>query len=175
MKTYIALLRGVNVGGRAILKMDALRATCTSLGLIDAKTYLQSGNVVFRSSLAAAALTKQLEDELQVKVLLRTPKELEALIDANPFEGAEGNRLNVVFLGGPLSPEAKRILENARAGGERIHHARREIYIHFPNGMGRSKLGEMLTEKKLGVVPTTRNWNTVTALLRLAREAEGER
>ncbi len=182
MSAFICLLRGVNVGGNKMLKMDALKALCGSLRLKDASTYLQSGNVVFRSDETdRAVVVRRLEEGirkslgLQVKVILRTSAELKKVIAANPFaEGPERNprALLVAFLNGDLGKEAKALLSELKAASEEIHFGSRELYLYLPDGIAGSKLSNALTEKKLGVNVTARNWNTVNALLRMAEDLD---
>jgi len=173
---FICLLRGVNVGGNNLLKMDVLRSLCDSIGVTGAKTYLQSGNVVFRGSGDRAALAKKIEAAIrkatgfESKVILRTAAELRAVIAANHFTGCEPGRLLVAFLAAPIGEEAKALLMKLKAGREEIQFGDREIYLHLPDGAGVSKLAAALTEKKIGVNVTARNWNTVNALLKMAEE-----
>lgn len=174
---FIGLIRGVNVGGNKMLKMDALRELCGTIGLRDAKTYLQSGNVVFRSSTKPHLLVRKIEDGIrkvtgfEAKVILRTPDELRNAIAANPFAGErEGNRLLVAFLDGTLGEEAKSALLKLKTENEELHFADRELYIYFHAGMADSKLANSLTPKKLGANVTARNWNTVNALLKMGEE-----
>lgn len=180
--TFICLLRGVNVGGNKMLKMDALKKLCGSLKLKDARTYLQSGNVVFSSDETdRAVLVRRLEEgirkatALDVRVILRTSSEMKKVIAANPFAmGPERNpsALLVAFLNGDLSKEAKALLSELKADSEELHFGNRELYIYFSGGIADSKVSNAMTEKKLGVNVTARNWNTVNALLRMAEETE---
>ena len=196
MPLFICLLRGVNVGGNKKLKMSDLKAICESFGCTNVRTHLQSGNVVVNAKsdptkrLEAALAAAGVES----KVVVRTPDELRAVIAANPFPKQatdDPGHLLVAFLTGPVKKEAQTAFL-ALAKGEQVHFgdgggtppgqppgrrrsgtpasspAPREIYIYFPNGAGTSKLAAALTEKKLGVVPTARNWNTVTALAAMA-------
>lgn len=170
-KPFICLLRGVNVGGKQMLRMDLLRSICTSLGYRDAQTILQSGNVVFRAANADARKIEaalKAQAGLEVSVFLRTPEELRNVIAANPFpEVAQRNpsHLIVMFLEGRPSTDAQNALRAAYAGPEPMHFAGRELYVHYGEGMGRSKLTNALIEKKLGMRGTARNWNTVAKLL----------
>lgn len=174
---YICLIRGINVGGNNLLKMDALRALCEAVGLKGAKTYLQSGNVVFRSNLDRGALAKRIEEGIrkssgfEAKVILRTADEIREVIAANPFTtGPQRNpkALLVAFLGGPISKDAKALLSKLKIESEELHFGDQEIYLYLSDGIAGSKLSNALTEKKIGVNVTARNWNTVTALLQLA-------
>ncbi len=168
MTTYIALLRAVNVGGTGKLPMADLRALCEKAGFTDVRTYIASGNVVFTSKLTAtkalvtleAALSKRLDRAAQV--LIRTADELEAVIAANPFPDAEPNQLIVVFLS---REEPVSALEGWKIPGrERLKLVGRELFIHYPDGIGESKLKAPFADQGTG-----RNLNTVRALLAMAR------
>ena len=168
MTTYIALLRAVNVGGTGKLPMADLRALCEKAGFIDVRTYIQSGNVVFSSKLSAsnarvtleAALAKRLAKATQV--LIRTADELEAVIAANPFPEAESNRLIVCFLS---REESASVLDDWKIPGrEQLALIGRELFLHYPDGMGQSKLKVPFSDQG-----TARNLNTVRALLEMAR------
>jgi len=182
MTVFICLLRGINVGGNNMLKMDVLKALCSSLGLKDVKTYLQSGNVAFRSDEGDRAIVGRRIEEgirkktgLNLKVILRTTSELRKAIAANPLAaGPERNPKGVLvaFLAGELTKEAKALLMTLKAASEELHFGSGELYVYFPEGIAQSKLSNSLTEKKLGVNVTARNWNTVNALLRMAEDLE---
>lgn len=168
MTTLIALLRAVNVGGTGKLPMADLRALCEKAGFSDVRTYIASGNVVFSSRLTApkarvtleAALAKRLDKPTQV--IIRTADELEAVIAANPFPKAEPNRLIVVFLS---KDESHTDLDDWKIpGNEQLKLIDRELYIHYPDGMGDSKLKVPFADQGTG-----RNLNTVRALLSMAR------
>ncbi|HXA17633.1 MAG TPA: DUF1697 domain-containing protein [Thermoanaerobaculia bacterium] len=176
---FICLIRGVNVGGNKLLKMDALRSLCDAIGLKGAKTYLQSGNVVFCSSLDRKVLAKRIEDGIrkatgfEAKVILRTASEMRAVIAANPFTaGPQRNpkAFLVAFLDGEIGKEARALLMKLKIDSEELHFGDRELYLYLPDGIAGSKLSNALTEKKLGVNVTARNWNTVNALLEMAEE-----
>lgn len=167
MPTHIALLRAINVGGTGKLPMTELRALCEGLGFAKVRTYIQSGNVVFESKLAAQRAKMQLEDALELRMgkrhlaVLRTADELAAVDARNPFADADPKRVLVVFCD---AAPAKSALANWKIpGGEELHLDGRELFIHFPDGMGTSKLKVPFAE-----VGTGRNVNTVRALLRLA-------
>lgn len=179
MTTYICFLRGVNVGGNKLLKMAELKALFDALKLRDAKTYLQSGNVVFRSDETdRAVLKRRIEDGIrkksgmEVKVILRTTDELRKVIAANPFPPEDRNPsgLVVAFLDGPIANTAKSLLMSLKIDSEELHFGKQELYLYFVESMARSKLANALTEKKLGVNVTARNWNTVNALLKMGEE-----
>jgi uncharacterized protein (DUF1697 family) len=168
--TYIGLLRGVNVGNN-MLKMDRLRALCVELGAKNVRTFLQSGNVVFEGQGSAshwtAALERKLNGEtrLPVSVLVRTSAEMSDVAGGNPFlkeKGIDVVRLGVVFLQQPISKTALESLRAMKIGSERFYCAGKEIYIHCPDGFGRSKL--YLLDKVVEQRTTARNWNTVKKL-----------
>jgi uncharacterized protein (DUF1697 family) len=180
--TYICFLRGVNVGGNKLLKMGELKALFDALKLRDAKTYLQSGNVVFRSDETdRAVLTRRIEEGIrkksgmEVKIILRTTDELRKVIAANPLppEGRNPSGLIVAFLAGTIANDAKAALTSLKIASEELQFGDRELYIYFQSGMAESKLSRALTEKKVGVNVTARNWNTVNALLKMAEELDG--
>lgn len=167
---YVALLRGVNIG-RNTLKMERLRELCAEIGMKNVRTYVQSGNVVFEAGGDASkwerALEKKLagETRLPVTVLVRTAAEMKKTLAGNPFvkeKGIDTKRLAVVFLQEAPSRQAIEKMSAADIGNERFHCAGREIYIHCPDGFGRSKL--YLLDKVLAQRTTTRNWNTVMTL-----------
>lgn len=177
MPIMIALLRGINLAGHHKVKMEDLRKLCESLKLRDAQTYVQSGNVVFRTDEKdTVRLAKRMEDAIERKfgfragVVLRTTAELRDLIARSPFgkrKGLEPSKLTVTFLACDLAKDTCDQILQIKAEVEEIKLGRRELYIYFPDGMGRSKLTAVLdrTLKKAG---TVRNWNTVTKLLEIA-------
>jgi uncharacterized protein (DUF1697 family) len=164
MTTLVALLRAVNVGGTGILPMRDLAALCTQAGFGDVRTYIQSGNVVFRSRLSAerarTALERALEQRMgkPVGVIIRDEPDLRRVLRANPFPGASGSRVMVAFCAEAVSAAAFDGL--AGPDGEQVVAGAREVYIYYPEGMGRSKL----KLPKIACVTTTRNINTVTKL-----------
>lgn len=183
MTVYVALLRGINLGARNKVPMAGLSDVFASVGLDDVTTYVQSGNVVFGSRDAktgdlAETLEQRIADELGVRaaVLLRTLPQLRRVVDGNPFLGdeEEPTKLLAVFLDRAPTAEATRKLDPARSPPDRFSVQGSEIYLHVPNGFGRSKLTLDYFERGLGVKGTARNWRTVTKLLELA-EARGER
>jgi uncharacterized protein (DUF1697 family) len=178
MTVFIALFRGINVGGHKKVKMDVLKKLHESLGFRDVRTYVQSGNVVFKSESAdPAGIARRIESEFErahgfpAKVILRTSGELREVVRKNPLQSQEGKEakfLHVVFLAGrPENAATKEFLNNYH-GPEELNAVGKELYIYYTNGAGRSKLTNALIEKKLKVPGTARNWNTVTKLLELA-------
>ncbi|HUQ64019.1 MAG TPA: DUF1697 domain-containing protein [Acidimicrobiales bacterium] len=177
MGIYVALLRGINVGGRAKVAMSELRGLFDDLGYPGAKTYIQSGNVVFTASLrtparAASDIAARIEKDLGVRcsVLLRTGADIATVLKGNPYvwAKAELSQLYVTFL--DTAPNRTKAAELMVPKGETAEFtiAGREIYLRYPDGYGRTKFNNTYIEKRLGVVATTRNWNTVTKLHELA-------
>jgi len=179
----ISMLRGINVGGHKSIKMEALRAMYESLGLRDVHTYVQSGNVVFRTAVRdLASLAKRIESKIEQTfgfrpaVIIRTPSELRETIRRNPFtkrSGIEPGKLVVTFLTADPSPEARVKMLSLKTDPEELRMEGREVFVYYPNGMGRSKLSPALIEKTLKMPGTGRNWNTVTKLLEMAEKLEG--
>jgi uncharacterized protein (DUF1697 family) len=167
MPIYIALLRAVNVGGTGKLPMTELKAMCERVGCQDVRTYIASGNVVFRTPKKAVQVTKALEKELAeyagkpVGVLLRTPEEMRAVLAGNPFPQAAKNHTVAIFLGEPPPKDA---LESITGQAEEeVALGKREIYVSYGPTMGRSKL--KIPAAKTG---TARNMNTIAKLVELA-------
>lgn len=177
MFVYIALLRGINVGGKHPVKMQALQELCDKLGFTDVSTYLQSGNVVFKSTQANALtvttlLQKALKDHFQftIPVILLKHKDLLSIYSKNPFlqeKDMTDSTLHVTILERIPSPAQLSLLPSEQAE-DRLAFFGSWIYLHCPNGYGHTKFNNNAIEKNLGVVATTRNWNTIKALLDLA-------
>ena len=180
--TWAALLRGINVGGRARVPMRELAEVLDSLGHEDVVTYIQSGNVIFHSrSSDGAAVRAELERSIRerfglaVTVLLRTPIELGAVAQANPFPaaGETPSKLHVVFLDGAPDAAAIADLDPERSPGDRFAVSGSEIYLDLPSGSGRTKLTLDWFERRLGVSGTARNWNTLLKLIELCSPRAG--
>jgi uncharacterized protein (DUF1697 family) len=176
--TFVALLRGINVGGKAMVSMPELRSMLTSMGFEDVATYVQSGNVVFSSSSGdAQSLATALEERiaetfgLNTAVLMRTPAELTEIAKSNPFLRREDDltKLHVVFLSDAPPAAAVKELDPRRSPPDEFSVRGREIYLHLPKGAGRSKLTIDYFEKRLGVRGTARNWRTLNKLLELTQ------
>jgi uncharacterized protein (DUF1697 family) len=171
MPRYIALLRGVNVGGHRKLPMAKLRELIESLGYTEVQTLIQSGNVVFSSSrkVTPESIESALEQELGLKVpvVLRTPAELGRILKGNPFPRADPASLHVGFMSRKPPASAVLELDTARFAPEEIAVKGLEQYFHLPNGIGRAKLPSYVG-RQLDVPTTVRNWSTVTKLLKLA-------
>jgi len=182
MPVLISMLRGVNVGGHNKIKMDALRALYESLKFEAPRTYVQSGNVIFRTrEKNSAALAKKIQDAIERKfgfrpeVILRTVDELRKAIAATPFAASrslEPGKILVTFLAGEPGPEAQATLASLKSHPEELHLKGREMYIYFPDGAGKSKLPWSSVEKLLKTTGTARNWNSVTKMLVIAEEME---
>ena len=178
MPVVVSLLRGVNIGGHNKIKMDALRALYESLELRDPQTYIQSGNVIFRTEeLNLVPLAARIKNEIErsfgfrPEVILRTASELKDVIARNPFAsqpGVDPNKLVVIFLSGVPDAEARKAVLGIKVDPEELRIAARELYVYFPNGQARTKFPVALLEKTLRTPCTGRNWNTVTKLLEIA-------
>jgi uncharacterized protein (DUF1697 family) len=176
------MLRGVNVGGHNKVNMSALRALFESLKFEAPQTYVQSGNIIFRSKeKISPALAKKIQNAIErefgcrPEVILRTPEELRKVIAASPFESRhklEPGKILVTFLDGEPGPEAHSVLLSLKSYPEELHLKGRELYIYFPNGAGRSKLPWSSLAKHLKTVGTARNWNSVAKILAIAEELE---
>ncbi|WP_167044537.1 DUF1697 domain-containing protein [Salinibacterium sp. ZJ454] len=174
MTAYAALLRAVNVGGTGKLAMPELTRLCEHLGFDRVRTYIQSGNVVFQSGQGEAQVQEALEAALErhvgrrVDVVVRTAGELARIVDSNPFPDAAGAKVTVAL--GSRRVTASAANEIVTPGAEQVAVAGGELFIHYPDGMGRSKL---TLPKSLGPV-TVRNLNTLTKLRQLADEVGGQ-
>jgi uncharacterized protein (DUF1697 family) len=170
---HVALLRGINVGGGRKVAMADLRATVEAAGFGKVQTLIASGNLVLESpELTGSALEAKLESEAKARLGLDTPflvrsaTEWDGLIAGNPLRGradAEPSRFAVLVTRNDPSAGAVDALRQVAAEGEEIRAGARCLYIAFPNGMGRSKLGQAISGAKLGPA-TARNWNTVVKL-----------
>jgi uncharacterized protein (DUF1697 family) len=173
----VALLRGINVGGRGKLPMADLRAIAEDLGYQDVATYIQSGNLVLSTSTSASTVARDLAAAIAAgtsvapAVLVRTRSQLAKVVRESPFlaRGEDEAHLHVVFTDGPAAPAAARLDLAAYAPEEAIARGK-ELHLLLPNGIGRSKLAADLARQK-GPVGTTRSWRTVTTLLAMADEA----
>ena len=182
MAVIISMLRGVNVGGHNKIKMEALRALYESMKLRDAQTYVQSGNVIFRTDERdIPRLAKRIEDGIErnfgfrPNVILRTGAEMREVVARNPFakrRGIEPSKLLVSFLASDPGEEAREKVRQMKCDPEELRIEGRELYIYFPNGIGRSKLSLGVLEKTLKTPGTGRNWNSVTKVLEMAEKLE---
>lgn len=177
MPAVISLLRGVNVGGHKKIKMEDLRSLYESLKLRGAKTYIQSGNVVFQTARPLTGLAEHIEDALERRfgfrpeVILRTASDLREVVARNPFAlrpEIHPGKLVVLFLQLNPGPKEREAASQMNTSPEELVVEGSEIYMYFPNGMGRSKISSAAIEKILRTRGTARNWNTVTKLLEMA-------
>ncbi|HEY4942415.1 MAG TPA: DUF1697 domain-containing protein [Rhizomicrobium sp.] len=180
MSVQCALLRAVNVGGNAKLPMADLRALAQNIGLKNARTLLQSGNLLFEAgSRSPAASEKLLESAcakafgLKTDIYVRTPAEIDALIARNPFPSeakTDPSHLVVLFLRGAPDAKSFKTLQAAIKGREVVRGDGRHAYIVYPDDIGESKLTGALIERHLGLPGTARNWNTLGKLAVLMKE-----
>ena len=183
MPVAIALIRGINVGSTRSLPMQTLRELCEEVGMKEPRTLIQSGNVVFNwSGKGLAGAAANLEEAIEGRVgfrpgvVIRTRDELGAAVDANPFPkraAEEPGKVLVMFLKGVPPAGAGAALEGLKRGREQIRLAGKELYLDFPDGVGKSRLSLASLEKACGVPGTTRNWNTTLKLLAMAGEGAG--
>jgi uncharacterized protein (DUF1697 family) len=173
MTRYVVLLRAVNVGGNNKVPMKWLREAAVEAGFTDVATYVQSGNLVLSSSdsatkvEAAVADLIKAEHGLDIDVIVRDRKQLAAVIKANPFvkEIAEPTTVHINFLSTTPAKAKVAALDPDEFAPERYVIKGKEMYLHFPDGAGRSKLATAPWKRRLDVVGTARNWRTVTTLL----------
>jgi uncharacterized protein (DUF1697 family) len=176
MAQFVLLLRGVNVGGKALVPMARLREVLTDAGYDDVETYVQSGNVVAGSTArnadtVARAVERVLAEEFgrEIAVVVRTAAAFRKVLDANPFadrlaDGAPGTAVHVAFLRAKPSASGLAKVDAERFAPEEFRAVGKEVYLYLPNGIGRSKLAVELSERRLESAATVRNWNTVTKL-----------
>lgn len=177
---YVALLRGINVGGNKRIKMEMLRQSFEALGFEQVETFIQSGNVVFKAAkFPSPKLARKIEERIladfgfAVPVVLRTAVEMGEIATSNPFmqeRGIDSQRLHVMFLSETPSPIGIKKLETLPIAPDRFHCAGRQIFLHLPAGAGESRLMKAPLDRWLSVVTTTRNWQTVNSLHRMCRE-----
>ncbi len=178
MKTYIALLRGINVGGRNKVKMDTLKAVLEKLGLIEVTTYIQSGNVVFKSNIIdKAGLEKKIETTIEsnfkfkVTVLITTKNDLSKILEASPFknpEDIEAKQLYYALLKDkPLKINEQTLLQE-NYPNEQFLVTHNCVYLNCLKGAGKAKLTNNIVENKLKVSATTRNHRTILKLIKIA-------
>jgi uncharacterized protein (DUF1697 family) len=183
MAIVISLLRGVNLTGNRIIKMEALRALYESLKFEDVATFIQSGNVVFRTKERdQAKVIKRIGDGIEKgfgfrpEIILRTAEEMRGVIARNPFaerKDIEPGKLLVWFLASAPDAQAREKLLTLKVQAEELRLHERELYIYFPDGQGKSKLSLPAVDRALKVLGTGRNWNSVTKLMAMAEKLEG--
>jgi uncharacterized protein (DUF1697 family) len=171
---HAALLRGINLGARNRISMPELREHLTDEGYGDVRTIVASGNVVLESPKKPAELERDLRAtiakrfDVDTPVIVRTAKQIAAVVDGNPWPDAGGKELHVLFLPERCPAAAKRELEALELAPEQLHVAGREIYARYVDGMQNSAMGKAL-DKHLPRTGTDRNWNTVLKLRELTR------
>ena len=177
MTTFISMLRGINVGGQKQVRMADLKNMYESLEFGNVQTYVQSGNVVFDSQEMDVSILRQtIEAQIEavfgfsLPVLIRTGGDFRRVIESHPFAGKEAVRVLVTFL---YDRPRKSKLEDLSHYEDKVDQfaiGEQEIFLFCPGGYGKTKLSNTFFEKKLGVVATTRNWNSVNALYQMAME-----
>ena len=180
MPIYISMLRGINVSGHKRIKMDQLRKSFEALGFEQVRTYIQSGNVVFKAgNLSTSVVSQRIEKQIlrdfgfSVSVISRTADEMGKAISNNPFlkvREIDSAKLHVMFLSAAPAPAALEKLADLTAPPDQCRTTDSEIYFYLPNGVSQSVLMKRPVDRILSVVTTTRNWNTVNQLLRMCEE-----
>lgn len=178
MAKLVVLLRGINVGGHGKVKMADLRSLLDDLGYDDVQTVVQTGNIVLSTGAPPAdvcgTIEKAMGAQLGVapKVMVRTKQQFLKVLEANPYPEAAANptTLHVAFLEDKPLASVIKAIDRKPFLPDTFEASGREIYFHLPNGAGRTKLLGAVTEKRLGVAATLRNWNTVTKLADLVNE-----
>jgi uncharacterized protein (DUF1697 family) len=180
MPVYISMLRGINVGGHKRIKMDKLRSSFEVLGFEQVKTYIQSGNVVFKTKKTpTSVLSRKIEEKIlsdfgfSVSVISRSSDEIAQTIECNPFlkqSGIDHEKLHVTFLSAVPAPAALKKLSDLTAAPDQCSSIDREIYFYLPNGVSQSVLMKSPVDRILAVVTTTRNWRTINSLHQMCRD-----
>jgi uncharacterized protein (DUF1697 family) len=176
--THVALLRGINVTGKNMLPMKELAQMFSDAGCSHVRTYIQSGNVIFEAPgeavKIAQVITAKIEKKFgyRVPIIIRTSAQLLKTIHGNPFlkAGVDQKWLHVYFLAHSPNAGAIATLDPARSAPDAFHVRGQEIYLHLPNGMGRSKLTNAYFDSKLSTICTARNWATVLKLAAMMAE-----
>lgn len=182
MPVLISMLRGVNVGPHNRINMDDLRAVYASLQLEDPCTYVQSGNVIFRTKeKGVPKLCTKIQEGIAGKfgfrpaVIIRTIQELKQSLELNPFRerrDIEPGKLLITFLSAEPAADARAVIRNLKVQREELHLIGRELYIYFPDSAGKSKLPWSAVEKLFKVTGTARNLNSVVKMLEIAEQLE---
>jgi len=177
MLAYVAMLRGINVGGQKTIKMDHLRQLFSGLGFRNVETYVQSGNIVFQTQTEnPAAVSKRIGETIHhsfgfdTPVIVRTSDQMRNVIANNPFlkeKDIDSSKLHVTFLSETTQKDSLKNLEALSSDPDRFYTAPREIYLYCPRGYGRTKLSNNALERALSVRATTRNWKTTNTLFEM--------
>lgn len=171
---HVSLLRGINVGGHNLIPMARLRAIYESIDCEDVTTYLHSGNVVYRRTRSQGRVAAEVEAAIAeefgfgIRVLGRTHAALQRIFETDPFPDAEPARRLVLFLESAPAPAVAKDLGRVTSGRDEAILIGQEFHLHCPDGIGNTKLVGILSDKRLGVAATGRNWQTVTRLLELS-------
>ena len=174
---YVAFLRGINLGPTNKISMPELREMAEGLGYTNVTSYINSGNLIFTSSKNAAALEREIASAIakrfgnRIDVAVRTPAQLKKIVAENPYPDGSPSQVTVAFLTKAAPPDAKKKVAAMATDAEPFTFAGSEVYVHYTNGMGRSKLAEKFSSI-IGVSSTVRNLNTVTKVLALSERAE---
>ena len=178
MGVYISILRGINVGGHNKIRMEDLKALYETLGFSEVTTYIQSGNVIFKTdknqpvTILSQNIEKAIEDKYQfvVPVIIRSASEMQTIIASNPFlkePGIDKERLHVTFLSDQPASDTVKAIGKYDFPPDRFLVIGKEVYLSCPGGYGNTKLSNTFFENKLHVRATSRNWNTVLKLSNL--------
>jgi uncharacterized protein (DUF1697 family) len=180
MQVYVALLRGINLGGHKKIKMDELRASLSAMGFAEVKTYIQSGNVVFKAAkISDKALSSKIEATIlskfghSISVIIRTAEEIEQVIANNPFleqPDIDPTKLHVMFLREPPAQSALKQLETFVLKPDQFRSQGKELYFCLPNGIAESAVMKKPIDRTLGVPTTMRNWRTVNTIQQMCAE-----
>ena len=180
MTTYISILRGINVGGQKLIKMNALRKSYENMGFRKVTTYVQSGNVIFKgNSFEIEELEQKISQQIEkdfgfeVPVIVLTTDKLKQVIDNNPLlnnKDKEVSFMHVTFLASKPDHFDHAQIEDKKQNGEEIFFTDMAVYLYCPNGYGRIKLNNNFLESKLKVGATTRNWKTTNELFKIAEQ-----
>ena len=180
MPIYVSMLRGINVGGNKTIKMDLLRSSLEALSFSQVKTYIQSGNVVFKApKLSPAALSGKIEKAIlrdfgfPVSVISRTVDEIENTIANNPFvnqPGIDPEKLHVAFLSEAPDPPGLKKLSELTKAPDQSSCVGNAVYLYLPNGVSKSSLWKTPLDRVLSVITTTRNWKTVNTLQQMCKD-----
>ena len=179
MTPYVCLLRGVNLGPTTAMSMAELKQVCAGLGLGSVATYIRSGNVVFTGDDDADAVRASVGAGIErhfgvaVDVVLRTAEQMAAVVAGNPFPQADPARVSVAFLGAPVAEQVVQDLGGTDFGADEYAGDGAEIYLHTPNGFGRSKLATRVSTLRRPAVATVRNWRTVNKLAQMSAALPG--
>lgn len=181
MKTHIALLRGINVSGQKLIKMELLREALKELEFENVSTYIQSGNIIFQTKIIDAVKLEKMIAELiakhfgfDVSVIVVTPDDLKSVIKNNPFadEPIEEPQPYVAFLSEKPADSNIEALKNVDFQNDRYAILEKTMYLHYANGAGTTKLSNAVIEKKLKLTATSRNWKTIKKLIELSDQIE---